>query len=261
MSSKDINEIKKKDLSKMLSHWFSYGAGIPASNLEKALLKDLSNNIFGYNLIVLEDLGNTSSALQDCPVQNKLILSENQDLSVEASVHAKGEAIPFANDSIDLAVLPHTLDFSVDPQQILREIERVLIPEGRVLIVGFNPISLWGIWRLILRRLNVAPWCGHFFSCARISDWLNLLGFDIENVNVCAFLPPMKTKKRLKYLELMERLGSRYLPSLTGIYVIKAVKKVSTIRPIKPKWNNLQKFGKGAVGTSTRRKIHSKLRY
>ncbi len=55
-------------------------------------------------------------------------------------------------DSIDLVFLPHTLEFSADPHQVLRETERVLIPEGRVIILGFNPLSSLGLWRLFRRR-------------------------------------------------------------------------------------------------------------
>ncbi|MFM1760358.1 MAG: hypothetical protein RLY75_1629, partial [Pseudomonadota bacterium] len=60
--------------------------------------------------------------------------------------------LPFASESIDLLVLPHVLEFAADPHQILREAERVLRPEGRLIISGFNPASLWGM-RQYLSRL------------------------------------------------------------------------------------------------------------
>ena len=62
-----------------------------------------------------------------------------------AALWAEPEALPFPNASLDLVVLPHTLELSVDPHMALREVERVLVPEGRVVIAGLNPLSLWGL--------------------------------------------------------------------------------------------------------------------
>ena len=55
------------------------------------------------------------------------------------------ELLPFDSQSVDLLVLPHGLEASAHPHQVLREVERVLVPEGRVVISGFNPWSLWGL--------------------------------------------------------------------------------------------------------------------
>ncbi|MBK6906226.1 MAG: methyltransferase domain-containing protein [Rhodocyclaceae bacterium] len=44
--------------------------------------------------------------------------------------------LPFASNSIDLVVVPHTLEFDSNPHQVLREVERVLVPEGQVLVSG-----------------------------------------------------------------------------------------------------------------------------
>ncbi len=258
MKSKNTCKIHRKELSESLTHWFSYGAGLSVSNLESALLKNLSKDIFGYHLILIEDFGNISKAFQECPVNCQTILRESIKSPEKSSIHARGEEMPLANDSIDLAVLPHTLDFSEDPQQILRETERVLIPEGRLLIVGFNPISLWGVWRIFFRKFSKIPWCAHFFTQRRISDWLSLLGFDIECVDVCSFFPPVKNRPLQKYFSSIEKFGSKYLTMVAGIYVVRAVKRVSTVRPIESRWANLQKFGKRAVEPTARNKIHEK---
>ncbi|MBR6000728.1 MAG: class I SAM-dependent methyltransferase, partial [Oxalobacter sp.] len=47
--------------------------------------------------------------------------------------------LPYATESIDLVVLPHALDLAQSPHQLLREIHRILIPEGQLIISGFNP--------------------------------------------------------------------------------------------------------------------------
>jgi SAM-dependent methyltransferase len=57
----------------------------------------------------------------------------------------QGDALPFDERSLDLVVLPHALELARDPHQTLAEVERVLMPEGRVVILGFNAASLWGL--------------------------------------------------------------------------------------------------------------------
>jgi SAM-dependent methyltransferase len=168
------------------------------------------------------------------------------------SARALSEQLPLASDTVDLVVLPHTLDFSLDPHLVLREAERILIPEGRVLIVGFNPISLWGLWRGALRWRGGVPWCGRFLSYRRIVDWLVLLGFDIEYSDVCAFAPPLDSDRWARRLDRAEGLGRRVWPMLAGVYVVRAVKRVSTIRPIKSGWSSLRVFGPSAIEPSAR---------
>ena len=77
--------------------------------------------------------------------------------------------LPFATQSLDLVVMPHVLEFSAEPHQVLREVERVLIPEGQVIICGFNPISMWGA-RQSAGRMTGAhflPLHGEFISVPR----------------------------------------------------------------------------------------------
>src|SRR5580765_6943369 len=61
------------------------------------------------------------------------------------ALHCDFDALPFDSNSLDLVVLPHALELARDPHLALREVDRVLRPEGRVVIVGFNPGSLWGM--------------------------------------------------------------------------------------------------------------------
>ena len=91
-----------------------------------------------------------------------------------AHIACNPEQLPFESRSLDLLVMPHVLDFTTVPHQVLREAERVLMPEGRLILTGFNPVSLWGVRRLIQGRAAV-PWSGHFLSLVRIKDWLTLL--------------------------------------------------------------------------------------
>jgi ubiquinone/menaquinone biosynthesis C-methylase UbiE len=151
-------------------------------------------------------------------------------------VIAEPQHLPVASDSVDAVILPHTLDFASNPHQVLREVERALIPEGRVIIIGFNPFSLWGLWRLFGRWRGAVPWCANFVSYPRLNDWLTLMGFDVERADVMEFRPPTRASR----LESVERVGRRVWPMLAGIYAVRAVKRVSRVTPLQPRWARLR---------------------
>jgi len=83
-----------------------------------------------------------------------------------ASLLSEPDQLPFAENQFDVIVLPHTLEFQALPHEVLREVFRVLRPEGRLLISGFNPYSLFGIKRYFGRDRD-GPWGGEFMSLSR----------------------------------------------------------------------------------------------
>jgi SAM-dependent methyltransferase len=155
-------------------------------------------------------------------------------------VSSEFHALPFPSASIDVAVLPHTLEMSPDPHATLAEVARVLMPEGRVVIVGFNPMSLWGLrqwsgWSGRLGRGHVhdgehQAHAAEFLGYRRVRDWLRLLSFEIEGGRFGVWRPPVSTPAALDRLAWMDRLGSHWWPVLGGMYVIEAVKRVRAVR-------------------------------
>jgi SAM-dependent methyltransferase len=129
------------------------------------------------------------------------------------------------------------LEFSSAPHQILREVERVLMPEGNLIISGFNPISLWGLNRR-LRKPQGYPWCGEFIGLARLKDWLALLGFEVVGGRFSIYAPPFQHSKWLERCAFMEAAGDRWWAVSGGVYFVHAVKRVPGMRLLKPKWNN-----------------------
>jgi SAM-dependent methyltransferase len=256
MGSPSICEKSQQELHIALREWFAYGAGARLADAERELLERLSEDIFGYHLVQVQDFGHGLGTFRQCPVKNRSLLDQCGDRVADASACARGEQLPLASDSVDLVVLPHTLDFALDPHQVLREVERVLIPEGRVLIVGFNPFSLWGLWRLALRWRGTVPWCGHFLSYRRIVDWLGLLGFDVEYTDVRAFAPPFRHEGWPRRLLWLERLGRHVWPMVAGVYAVRAVKRVSTVRPIRSPWAGLRVLSPQAIEPSARGGAH-----
>lgn len=148
------------------------------------------------------------------------------------------DALPFAGQSLDLVVLAHVLETARDPHLALREVERVLVPEGRVLIFGFNPVSLWCLrpaWRLAARRsLGGRATSGgpvaEAIAYRRLRDWLRLLGFEVEGARFGCFTPPLAQRHWLDRLRWLDAVGQRWWPVLGAVYALEAVKRVRGMR-------------------------------
>ena len=104
----------------------------------------------------------------------------------------EAESLPIDTHSIDIVIMPHTLEFEGDPHQVLREAARVLKPEGIILLMGFNPWAFWHVPRFLPQVLQKTPWNGRFISRRRIADWLKLLNFEIEVNEGCCLFPLLK---------------------------------------------------------------------
>ncbi|MFA7268414.1 MAG: methyltransferase domain-containing protein [Sterolibacterium sp.] len=152
----------------------------------------------------------------------------------QAALLAKTHFLPFANASVDLVVLPHVLEFDAAPHQILREVERVLVPEGQVIVAGFNPFSLWGMRRKFSRTACRPPWRGQYLSVLRLKDWFALLGFETHAGSFGCYAPPMAQEKWLHRWRFMELAGNRWWPYAGAAYIIQAIKRVHGMRLIKP---------------------------
>ncbi|MBV8210423.1 MAG: methyltransferase domain-containing protein [Burkholderiaceae bacterium] len=152
------------------------------------------------------------------------------------AVITRYEELPFATQSIDLVVLPHILEFAQEPHQVLREVDRVLVPEGQVIITGFNPASLWGL-RQMLARAGARPYLprdGQFISLPRIKDWLKLLSFEASRGCFGCYAPWAGSERWLARWAFMEHAGDRWWPVLGSVYMLTAVKRVRGMRMIGP---------------------------
>ena len=156
------------------------------------------------------------------------------------ALHCDFDALPFDSASLDLLVLPHTLELARDPHLALREVERVLVPEGRVVIVGFNPSSPWGLRQWLgrlRRRFSVHPKRelflpaeGEFLGYRRLRDWLRLLSFEVEAGRFGCYRPPLGAQKWLARFAWADRVGERWWPVFGSVYFVVAVKRVRGLR-------------------------------
>jgi SAM-dependent methyltransferase len=235
-------------------HWYQSELGQALLTAEKASLDVLLDSMFGYNLVQLGCLGNDSLSSQSRTLSQFIFESvlNIQQVTNFTTGLTSFELLAVQNDSTDVVLLPHTLEFEPNPHQILREVERILVAEGKVIILGFNPFSLWGLWhkyaeiKQLVSGIQVPlPSCGHLISQKRLNDWLQLLGFDIEIVNESFYRPPVQSARLLDKLAFMEKAGHRIWPMMAGTFQIVATKRVSTLTPIRPKW----KFSKKLLGS------------
>ncbi len=174
------------------------------------------------------------------------------------------DALPFDSASLDLIVLPHTLELARDPHQTLREVERVLRPEGRVVVVGFNPASLWGV-RQRLGRLRLGlgiarrkplflPPSGEFLGYRRLRDWLRLLSFEVESGRFGCYRLPVVSERWLQRCAWMDDHGERWWPVFGAAYFVVAVKRVRGMRLVGLAREQRQRAQAGAVVATHKRR-------
>lgn len=148
------------------------------------------------------------------------------------------EELPFESQSLDLVALPHGLELAEDPHEVLRECERILRPEGRLVLSGLNPISLWGARALLPGSLEaaLAQRPRHLIAAPRLRDWLKLLGFEPERAQYGCYRPPCASQAWLDRTAFLERAGDRWWPICGAVYLLSAVKRVRAMRLVGPAW-------------------------
>ncbi|GGE72897.1 SAM-dependent methyltransferase [Streptosporangium jomthongense] len=158
------------------------------------------------------------------------------------------DELPFPGYSMDLVVLHHTADFSPYPHQVLREAARVLKGEGTIALIGFNPVSTWGL-RRFLSRSHAGAWGGRFLLRGRMEDWLHLLDFQVEESVTRFFRLPLQRSGRNTSGQLGDRLsGYGFLP-VGAYYCILAKKRVCARIPRANGWRKSKVMG--LPGTTT----------
>ena len=219
------------DTADAAAGWLTTPLGQYLLAREQAYIDRTVADIFGYNALQL------GLPQFDLLRASRITSRLRADPSGPAELRADFRDLPIASSSIDLVVLPHVLEFSENPHQVLREVARVLMPEAQVLIACFNPWSLWGLRRAFGGRSGY-PWNGRFINLPRLKDWLTLLELEIAGGQMCCYSPPCAAEKWLTRFAFMEAAGDRWWPIAGGVYFLLAVKRVRGMRLIMPKWSD-----------------------
>lgn len=234
-------EVMIDPLRSAWDNWLASPPGQCVMRWEAEHLGDAVVDMFGYYALQLGFLELDALAANRMPHRIRV---SRQVADLRSAVRKPDlvvsgfEELPLDSQSVDLVVLAHQLEFSVDPHQVLREADRVLRPEGRLVVVGLNPLSLWGLRQSVVLR-PLAPFLppiGQLIGMPRLRDWMKLLSFEIDSGHYGCYVPPCRTQKWLDRMHFMERAGDRWWPICGALYMVSAVKRVRGMRLVGPAW-------------------------
>ncbi len=187
------------------------------------------SKLFGYHLL---KLGGLSGELDttECAIYHQVCIDATNPAH---TMVANFDALPFLEKSFDVCVLAHQLDFYSDPHQLLREIDRVMVDDGYLIISGCNPLSSLGIRGLFPWNRHDYPWSGQMFLPMRVKDWLSVLNYEVIECDVFSLFQPTSKKCISKWWN--ERLTERS-SSFGCFYFMVARKRSFPLKPIEPRW-------------------------
>lgn len=227
-----------------LRQWFQTAPGDYLRAWEQARYDEAVADVFGFHALQLG--GPALDTLTNSRMPHRWLAMDVADVQTDRAQHLRLDyaALPFEAGSIDLVTLPHTLEQHADPHTTLREVERVLVPEGRVIICGLNPASLWSLRqrrmrlyrRLGLRAAPFLPEAGEFIGYWRLRDWLRLLGLEVEVAHFGCYRPAVRSPAWLDRLAWMDAVGARWWPIFGAAYLVVAVKRVRGMRLREGAW-------------------------
>jgi len=228
-----------RSVQKELEHWFQSNIGRNLIASQRPVIEHAIRRQFGVHLAEIGvshriPVGNSSNLghhfhvlpAWEPDMPNNVLVSDSNEIAID-------------HDMVDLVILHHALDFSADPHQTLREASRILKSSGNLLVVGFNPFSLWGIRRL-LSRTRAAPWNNRFISGSRVEDWLNLLDFKVSGLQYHFYAPPVNNQRAINGFRWLDKILNTKVP-LGAYYTIMAQKQVGGRIRIAPRWRNKAK--------------------
>lgn len=217
-----------------LEDWYQTPLGVITAKAIKNHLIPYLQKAHGHYLLQL-GIGEQQEWLQTCRIPQKYIVNIEAQQQ-KGALKCQYEALPIANDSVDVVFLPHTLEFVNKPELLLEEVRRILVPNGLILVVGFNPLSAWGLRHSLKLGKWQAPWNGRFLTSYKQQRFLIKHHFTVlASECFCHYLPfsQLQWLQKTRFLELLGELFGLY-PG--GIYLYVAQKQVLELLPADPAW-------------------------
>lgn len=196
-------------------------------------LEPVLTTSFGYYSLQIGCTSTSAFLMQACRVKHHFRLDKDDK---KVDICAQSAFLPIANDSVDLVVLMHRLSATPEPHALLREVSRILIPQGKLIIIDFNPLSLWGLRHFFQSWLEQLPWSGHYFSSARLTDWMQLLGFEKKEHIKVGYLPPIQQPQILRHLSWLEKGMRNWFKFSSALHVLVYDKQTVPMTPLRPRW-------------------------
>jgi SAM-dependent methyltransferase len=237
------------DRDASLAAWWETPLGRSLLAAESELLGEAMEDVFGWELLQVGAWGSARELLARGRTRRQSLVAA-PGFPGGADILARPSHLPVTSDSIDAALLPHTLEFAADPYAILREVDRVLAGEGQLLILGFQPWSLWGL-RSRASRSGFPPGMRRVLSTNLVREWLVLLGYEVVMASRYLYLGPWSRVSPADGTARLLRPGLTY-PLPGGAYLLKARKRVYTLTPVRPRLRERPAVLGGLVKPTTR---------
>jgi len=229
MNYKKIRVPSQHPRQQFMEWYDSTSLGKTLRDSESSYLLNSLNHTYYQRILQVGRLGIETTYITDEFLRNFCLIVDGgvREGQITNTVFAKIEEWPIACESVDTVILPHLIEFEADPRRILSEAERVLKPEGRLFILGFNPWSPHSLLRFM--QQSSSSWSRHFVRSSQVMEWLNLLKFETE-LNAGFGLPTHHV-----FLE-PQTTWQKSIAFLTPVYSIKAIKRTWTLIPMKKSW-------------------------
>jgi SAM-dependent methyltransferase len=220
------------DREAALQRWWQEALGSALLAAESELLTEALEDVFGWEFLQVGAWGNAQELLASSRTRHRTILAPAK-FAHGPDVLGRASALPIGSDSVDAVLLPHTLEFAADPYSIVREVDRVLVAEGQLIVMGFRPWSLWGL-RASASRSGFPPGMRRVLSQGRVEDWLELLGYEVVARRRYLYASPWSHPSAGEAASILRRGLVNPLPP--GAYLLKARKRVYTLTPVRPRF-------------------------
>lgn len=197
-----------------LRNWRRSPRGRRLIALERLELGRLLPEVFGRHVLQIGNWGRATALIAAAGTLHHAVLGAIND---QVAAVIDPASLPLQTRSVDAIVLPHTLEFTRSPHTVLREVNRVLNDRGRLFVLGINPWSLFALRNRIGLRHGAFPPATRPLSAGRVSDWLELLDFEVTEVRRFGvgfpWLVPLLEDSHWTPASILSRLADAYLIS------------------------------------------------
>jgi len=220
-----------------LSEWYRSDLGQYLAGRIAEAMDGVLSTCFGYYALYLGCPEPAGTVMRSNRIQRLFLLGQEppDPLGGQPPLDARIDyaALPIATDSSDLVVLAHALSQTAQPHALLREAHRVLIPDGKLVIIDFNPVSLWGLRHLFQSWLDDAPWAGHYYTARRLKDWASLLGFELLQHQRSGHVLPLGFSALIRRSRLFSKFSGRWLDFSGAVNVLVFEKTTIPLTPVR----------------------------
>ena len=238
--------------SRTLDDWLSTPLGRRCVAAEQRLVRRVLERVFGEQFLQIGLWGRPNAFLRYARTQHAALIDWRPETG--AQLLCDSHALAIATDSVDAVLLPHTLELAPSPHALLREVDRVLRADGQILVLSFKSSGLWGL-RHLLSADGYPPGHQRLILETRLRDWLQLLGFEIDGRKRYCHTLPLEKIRRFGTFPREEWAG-RWVPALSGGFLLSAQKRVHPMTPMRPRWRSGRLKVVGGLVEPTTRSPH-----